>query len=215
MQQQPVANESTTASSAEETPSVSAAPTTKSTEHNSQKDANLPAAPENRAAVTEPPTLGELPNLKPMTRRSMSARVEAEGSHKQGKRRIVPEYGEIVLSEEEKKALGKDKPKPADDVMGFYKPGPNPDKGASILESDIKIGVGGQGGTAVGHNAPPSRAYAYGTAGRHADPTGVKREGASTYNERDVRWQVSFPWILQVGEGTVRKGAEQIPFEEQ
>lgn len=215
MQQQPVANEPATVGASQETPSESPAPVGNSSAHSGSKAAIPPAIPENRPAVTEPPTLGELPNLKPNMRRSMSARVEAEGSHKQSKRRLVPEYGEIALSEEERRALGKDKPEPADDVLSFYRPEPNPDKGASILESDLKIGIVGRGGAAVGQNAPPTRAYAYGNGGRHADPTGVKREGASSYNERDLRWQVSFPWILQVDEGPVRKGAEQVPFEEQ
>lgn len=215
IQQQPVGSEPVAAGSTSQAPPVKAAPDAENPKHSSSKTDNLPVTPENRSAVIEPPTLGELPNLKPNTRRSISPRVEAEGSHKKSKRRLVPEYGEIALSDEEKKALGKDKPEPADDVMSFYVPGPNPDKGVSILESDLKIGIVGRGGAAVGQNAPPTRAYAYGTGGKHSDPTGVPREGASSYNERDLRWQVSFPWILQVGEGRVRKGAEQIPFEEQ
>lgn len=173
-----------------------------------------PPTPANRPAVTEPPTLGELPNLKPLTKRSISVRVEAEGAYKLGKRRIVPEFGEIPLTEEEKKALGKDKPQRPDDVTAFYKPSPNPDKGASTLESDLRIGIGGQGGALVGQSMPHTKANVHGTAGRYAEPIGVTRKGASVYDARDIRWQVSFPWMPQIEEGPVRKGAEQTPVED-
>ena len=165
-------------------------------------------------AATAPPSLGELPNLKPLTKRSIAARVDVAGSEKIGKRRIVPDYSTLELSPEEKKALGKDKPPPPDDVLAFYKPSPNPDKGASIMDSDLRIGISGRGGAMIGQVAPPPKAYAFGQGGRYAEPGIVSREGASVYNERDRRWEVSFPWTVRIGEGPAREGAEVSPVDE-
>lgn len=182
-------------------------------DHDNNRPAKSSAEPKRSAkadsAVTAPPSLDELPNLKPQRERSIAARIDVEGSQATTKRPVVPAFKEIPLTPEEKKALGKDRERP-DDVMGFYRPGRSVEQGVSSHDSDIRIGVGGRGGALVGTSSNPRITGVFGDAGHHAKVSTVvpSKIGVDSYVPIIVRVGPSF--VVQIGIGPSRSGAARM-----
>ncbi|MBI5866295.1 MAG: hypothetical protein HZB38_17630 [Planctomycetes bacterium] len=152
------------------------------------------------------PTLEELPNLKPLVERQVSARIGVEGDEFQARRRIVADYTEPALTEEEKKAVGEDKPA-VDDVLGFYRASQGTEHGAAPFARESGIGISGKGGTNVGYNPPKTGASSLGWGGNYARVDVVSRKSISIYDVRQRTYSIGKPWSMQIGEGPARSKA--------
>jgi hypothetical protein len=170
-----------------------------------------PSVPKSDPMVTTPPSLDELPNLKPQRARSIAARIDVKGSMETTRRPVVPSYRELPLTEEEKRALGKDREKP-DDIMAFYKPQPSIQQGVSPRDRDLQVAVGGRGGASVGIGRSPPRVETFGVAGRYAESSGLSRKVASVDVYVPVRVRVGPSFVMQIGWGLPRTGAAQMPY---
>ncbi len=109
-----------------------------------------------RASASVEPSLDELPRLNGVER-TLPIDVVVEGGGDAPRRRLVADYREPELTEEEKVALG---PKPynaAEEELRFYRRPRDPSHGVSPEESRVVIAADGSGGPSVWRDASRSR----------------------------------------------------------
>lgn len=164
------------------------------------------------SVVTAPPSLDELPDLKPQRQRSIAGRVDVEGSMQTTKRPVVPSFRELPLTPEEKKVLDEDRRRRPDDVMAFYKPQPLIDQGVSPLEGGAQIGIFGRGGVDVGIGRDTPRFGTWGEAGHNAAADGPARHIAGVDIRVPIIARVGPSFVIQIGWGPARRGAAQMPY---
>jgi hypothetical protein len=164
------------------------------------------------SVVTAPPSLDELPDLKPQRQRSIAGRVDFEGSLQTTRRPVVPSFKELPLTPEEKKVLDDERKKRPDDVMAFYKRQPGIKQGVSPSDGGAQIGIAGRGGVDAGIGRDAPRFGTYGQAGYHAAADGPAKHIAGVDVRVPILARVGPSFVIQIGWGLARRGEAQMPY---
>jgi hypothetical protein len=127
-------------------------------------------------AVSEAPTLAELPTFEKLEP-TLPIVVAVEGAGDKPRSLIVPKFPKIVLTPEQREALGEVEP-PEPDVLALYRPPPGPEQGVATEAFGMRTGISGIGGAIVGLSGVYGRPITYGYAGHYASRYGRARLGA-------------------------------------
>lgn len=155
------------------------------------------------------PTLDELPSI-PGLERTLPVKVGVEGAAEAPRVPLVPELKEPELTQQERVALGMDRPDPGQELLALYRPPRDASDGVSPDSGGSTVGVDGFGGALVFRDVARGRS---GVCELNPPPGGILpfvRTRAMFYSAGPSRVGVDFPSWLLVGEDQARRAAARL-----